>query len=108
MQHEHQGNRARFAPTGALTIYEAPFLKAGLLQALAAGGELTVDLGGVEEMDTAGLQLLLLARREAQRANRPLRIASPSPGCREVLARYGLAHLAEDTMHQDTHGSTAP
>ena len=80
----------RVTVVGSMTIYEAAEHKAELLAALADAAELEVDLGGVDEADTAGLQLLLLTRREADRAGQPLRIASLSPVMSEVLQRYGL------------------
>jgi anti-anti-sigma regulatory factor len=76
---------------GALTVYEAVDAKRELLHALAASAELEVDANGLDEIDTAGLQLLLLLRREALRAAKPVRLAGASQALAEVLDRYGLA-----------------
>ncbi len=61
------------------------------LQALLTGDTaVTVDLSGVTEVDTAGLQVLLLARREAERVGVTLRFHSPSEPVRVVLHLTGL------------------
>jgi anti-sigma B factor antagonist len=69
---------------GELTIYRAAELKADVLAAPA------LDLGGVTEIDTAGIQLLLLAQREARAAGRGWRIADASPAVDDALALLGL------------------
>ena len=53
-----------------LTIYHALEQKAILLDALAAVDELELDLAQIDEIDSAGLQLLILLKQEAQRAER--------------------------------------
>lgn len=79
---------------GQLTIYDAGALKARLQAALeqADGNGLELDLAQVAEIDTAGLQLLLLARRESQRLQRPLRIVAASAALREVVE---FCHLGD-------------
>jgi anti-anti-sigma regulatory factor len=61
-----------------MTIYEAADTKRALLEALGRNAELEIDLSGVTEMDTAGIQLLLLAKREAARAGKVLRLTAHS------------------------------
>jgi hypothetical protein len=53
---------------GDCSVASAAELKGLLLQGLASGKELTLDLEGVEEADVCTLQLLWAARREATRA----------------------------------------
>jgi anti-anti-sigma factor len=77
---------------GELTIHQAAVLKDRLLAALADGVR-CLDLGRVCECDSAGVQLLLAARAGAQARGRPLALAPVSEPVREVLHRYGLAHL---------------
>jgi anti-anti-sigma factor len=80
--------------TGArLTIYEAPAFLAELQRVLSQARLLVVDLAEVEELDTAGVQLLLLAQREAAREGKSLLLAAPSPACLEVLDLYRLGAL---------------
>jgi anti-sigma B factor antagonist len=77
---------------GDLTIHHAAELKNRLLAALAAGTR-CLDLRDVDECDSAGVQLLLAARRSAQASGRPLTLAPVSEPMREVLQRYGLLHV---------------
>jgi ABC-type transporter Mla MlaB component len=83
---------------GELTVQVAAEYKAVLLAALgesvgglpASGDEVAVDLSGVSELDTAGLQLLLMLKREADLLGKSLRLNDPSQAVLEVL---GLARL---------------
>ncbi len=78
-----------------LTIYTALASKDLLLTELAAGSGITIDLSAVSEIDTAGLQLLLLTHREASKAGKTLRIAAPSPAVASVLELCCLSWLLE-------------
>ncbi|MEI7611614.1 MAG: STAS domain-containing protein [Betaproteobacteria bacterium] len=59
----HEGKRARVALSGELTIYSVAEIKAGLAAAMNDANDIEVDLAGITEMDTAGLQLMLIAKR---------------------------------------------
>ncbi len=87
----------RIAIDGPMTIYEAVEHKRELLAALADADGLEIDLSNVDEMDTAGLQLLLLARREALKAGKPARLVARSAASQEVLDRYQLASYFDDS-----------
>jgi anti-sigma B factor antagonist len=50
---------------GEMTIYTAADLKNRIVAALGAASTLEIDLSEVSEIDSAGLQLLMLAKREA-------------------------------------------
>jgi anti-anti-sigma factor len=73
-----------------MTIYNAEAQKIRLMQALAESAALALDLTGVNEIDTAGLQLLLLARREAEATGKDMHIASLSSAVQELLAFCNL------------------
>jgi anti-anti-sigma factor len=77
--------------TDDLTIYHALELKNTLLDALATTGELELDLSEVGEMDTAGLQLLILLKKEAQRAGKCVRIVAHSQAVSHVIDLCNLA-----------------
>jgi anti-anti-sigma regulatory factor len=81
----------RLTLDGPMTVYEAVDVKRDLLHALAGSAELEIDVTGLDEIDTAGLQLLLLLRRESLRTAKTLRRAGTSPALAEVLDRYGLS-----------------
>jgi anti-sigma B factor antagonist len=67
--------------SGDMTVYAASELKTALLAEVAEGNT-SLDLSQVQEFDTAGLQLVLLLRRELQGA---LKIVACSPGVRAAL-----------------------
>ncbi len=75
---------------GELTIHTAAEQKDRLISALAGSGELRVDLSGVTDMDTAGLQILLLVQRDAARQGIAVELHEPSSAVREVFA---VAHI---------------
>ncbi|MDO9189441.1 MAG: STAS domain-containing protein, partial [Sulfurimicrobium sp.] len=50
---------------GELTIYTAMDMKQRLLEPLSTCRQVDVDLSQVSELDSAGLQLMILAKREA-------------------------------------------
>lgn len=70
-------------------------LRAFLRQCAAATAEL--DLSGVTELDTAGLQILLAARREAAHQGTALTFHAPSPAVRDVFATANLMPELEST-----------
>lgn len=77
---------------GELTIYRAQEIRQALLDALAtAGPSLTVDLSGVSEIDSAGMQLLMAARRQALAEGRTLALAEHSPAVVEAFVLFDLA-----------------
>ena len=76
---------------GELTIYRAAELKPLLLAALPGTGPIELDLAEVSEVDTAGLQLLMLLRREAQALGRALQLRSPSLAMVEAFELLDLA-----------------
>lgn len=79
------------ALAGPMTIYEAAELKQPLLDALQRATALEVDVSQVDDIDTAGVQLLLLLRREAARLQKGFALCARSVAVADVLACYGLA-----------------
>jgi len=82
---------------GELSIYRAEEIRQALLAALAADGDVGIDLTDVSEVDTAGVQLLLAARASAATAGKTLRVTAMSPAVEEVLALFDLAPVFEAT-----------
>jgi anti-anti-sigma factor len=86
------------AMQGEMTIYAASAAKDTLLDALAGAADVEIDLSGVTEMDTAGVQLLVLLKREAASADKRLRLSHPSPAVMDVIDGYRLAAHFGDVM----------
>jgi anti-sigma B factor antagonist len=70
---------------GDMTIYTAAELKAALMPHLIQPQEYEIDLSEVSEIDSAGLQLLMLAKREAERHTSTVRLTGHSRAVLEVL-----------------------
>ena len=81
-----------------MTIYNATAQKQMLLEALENCQELDLDLSQVSEMDTAGFQVLLLAKREALKANKTVRLTAHSKVVTELLDLYNMASYFGDPM----------
>ncbi|CAK0778308.1 STAS domain-containing protein [Gammaproteobacteria bacterium] len=85
-----QGRRCTLQVEQEMSIYTCADLKDPLLEPLANSRELMLDLSTVSEIDTSGVQLLLLLHREAIRRQVALHISGMSTMVREVLGLYGL------------------
>lgn len=80
---------------GAMTIYEAAQARDRLLAALPGGTAVVVDLSGVAEIDTAGIQLLVMLAREARRRGCALRFAPRSEAVNDAFERLDLSRYME-------------
>ncbi|MEW9572787.1 lipid asymmetry maintenance protein MlaB [Rhodanobacter sp. Si-c] len=69
-------------------------LQAELLEALQGGG-VTLDGSGVERVDTAALQLLVLLRRELDRRGGTLAWRGTSEALNDAAGLLGLARILE-------------
>ena len=88
----------RFAIEGELTIYRAADVKTELLDALRQAALLEVDLSGVTELDTAGLQVLMLAKQVAAADGRQLRLVGHSPAVLDVFEMLDLGGYFGDAV----------
>src|SRR5690606_5836325 len=75
---------------GELCVFHAADIKSPLLDILAGLEQCALDLSGVSEIDTAGVQLLLLMQREAGLRGCDLRLVNHSEPVREVLQLLNL------------------
>jgi len=76
---------------GEMTIYRAAELKGLLLGALAGQRALEIDLADVSEIDSAGVQLLVMAKQAAQAQGIELRLVRHSPPVIDVFELLDLA-----------------
>ena len=83
---------------GELTIYTATEQKTALLNFLASDNELELNLAKVTEMDTAGLQLLILIKREASQSGKTLRFIMHSKAVLDVLELARLTSAFGDQI----------
>ena len=87
---------------GELTIFREMELKPILL---ANPLPEEIDLSGVTELDTAGVQLLMLAKRTALTQQHELRLVGHSPAVIEVFELLNVAAYFGDPLVMDSSKS---
>jgi anti-sigma B factor antagonist len=96
---ERDDHVCRFRIDGEMTIYTAAEHKSQLLDHLDDCEELELDLSGVGEMDSAGLQILLVLKREMEKAGHSLRLTNHSQAVFEVLELLKMqAHFGDPVV----------
>jgi anti-anti-sigma regulatory factor len=88
---------------GELTIFRAMELKPELL---ADPLPEEINLAGVSEIDTAGVQLLMLAKRTALAQHRELHLVAHSPAVIEVFELLNVAAYFGDPLVMDSSEKT--
>jgi anti-anti-sigma factor len=83
---------------GELNIYRAADVKTLLQTELKRCAALEVDLAGVTEIDSAGVQVLILAKLMARDEARELRLVHHSDAVREVFERLALERWFGDAL----------
>jgi len=83
---------------GDMTIYRAHELMQQLLEAFGRSANVEIDLSGVTELDTAGLQLLMLAKKVAQANSTELHLTRHSPAVLDVFELLDLAPFFGDQL----------
>ena len=90
-----------------MTIYEVVEQKAALLKALKKlkkNEQMEINLSDVNEMDTAGLQVLLLIKKTAEKAKKIVLLIAHSPATLDVIDRYNLAAYFGDPVMISSSG----
>jgi anti-anti-sigma factor len=83
---------------GDMTIYTALDLKQELVPCLAEAPHLELDLSRVNEMDSAGMQLLMLLKRETGKRGSHLALSAHSPAVTEIIDTFNMAAYFGDPI----------
>ncbi|WP_434515115.1 STAS domain-containing protein [Dechloromonas sp. ARDL1] len=83
------GHEATLTLQGDLTIFTVDALKDDVFLALNCP-RIRVSLSGVTDIDSCGLQLLLLLAQQAQHLGRDFALSERHPEADALLALYGL------------------
>ncbi len=83
---------------GEMTIYQAAEQHSQIQAALQAGDQLEINLAGVTELDTAGVQVLMMAKKTAQRDGRRLQLVAHSAAVQDVFELLRVASYFGDPM----------
>ncbi|UTH75045.1 lipid asymmetry maintenance protein MlaB [Chromobacterium sp. IIBBL 290-4] len=87
------------------TIYQAAEFRQRLAEALQGGQDIELDLSMVEEIDCAGMQVLLWLQREASLRGLALRLIAPSAAVRSFARIMGFSALRLPPPEESGHGS---
>jgi anti-sigma B factor antagonist len=83
---------------GEMTIYQAADLKSVLLDSLAKAPRLEIDLSAVSEIDTAGIQLLMMLKKAAMEKKTEVQLTAHSPAVLDAFELVNLAAFFGDPM----------
>lgn len=83
-----------------LTIYFALELKGVLLAAVRSTPVLILDLSALNEIDSSGIQLLVLMKREAVRLGHQVRLQGATEPVAQLIAFYALTAYFEDPAQE--------
>ncbi len=89
------GNVRKLCFDGEFTILHIPRTKETMLKHLNACAGLEIDLTKVSEIDTSGVQLLILAAQEARRNGKTFKIGALSSAANELIGLYRLDDFLE-------------
>lgn len=89
-----------------MTIYQAEALKETLLAGIGRSDVIELDLSQVVEIDTSGIQLLMLAKRESQAHGKTLHIVAHSPAVHELIDFFNIAGYFGDPLVIPARGAS--
>lgn len=95
------GRTAEVGIKGEMNIYHAQNGKEELMRHIAEADAVELDLSGVTEFDSSGLQILLLAHREMDRNGKELRVKAKSGAVENVIGLFNLGELFERTAPRE-------
>lgn len=82
--------------SGEVTVFSAAAVRHQLLAALDDTRDVDVDLSQVTEIDTAGVQLIVAAKREAAARHKDLHFSGCSGPVLDVIGLLGLSSYLTD------------
>ena len=90
---------------GEMTIYDAAELKEKLMGVMEDSRPLELNLSKVTELDSAGVQLLMLVKKEREKQNCSLSLSNHSDEVLNVFELLGLAtHFKDPIVMQKSAG----
>ncbi len=81
-----------------MTIYTAMDTKAKFMDIMKKNIEVELDLSGVAEIDTSGLQLLIMLKRELQSNDKKMHLVNHSQAVYEVLDMCNMIQFFGDSI----------
>lgn len=90
---------------GEMNIYRAHELKETLMRAVAQADATVINLSDVTEIDSVGIQLLMLAKRQARRDGKTLSLVEHSPAVIDAIELMDLAAWFDDPIVVPARGN---
>ena len=90
VQVEKENGAVKFIIENNMTIFNASELKQTLLDALSEPTNIKLDLSQVNEIDSAGFQLLLMLKNESKKNNKEYQITACSSAVTSLLDLFNL------------------
>ena len=89
---------SRLVVEGEMTIYTAAAQKEEFIALLDRCTELELDLGEVSELDSAGVQILLMLKNETASSGKSLRLVNHSEAVIEVFELLDLSPVFDEQL----------
>jgi anti-anti-sigma factor len=93
---------------GPLTIATAADTKVAVFQHIQPERKVEFDLSLVDEIDCAGLQILILAKRESERLGGQFRLTNPSLAVAQAFQISGFSDFLGNPCFAPQPGRNAP
>ena len=90
---EHKTGSGSFAVAAECTVADASSLKTGLAKLLDEAGSVTLDIGAVQRIDTAGLQVIATFIRERESHGLQVQWRGHAPALSAAAQLLGLGEL---------------
>jgi len=91
---EDRGGKSFLRLEGPLTVYEVGEMREVLLVSMERDRELIVDIAGISDCDTAGVQLLISARKKTGNEKKKIFITGESEAVRKAAERIGVSMVS--------------
>jgi anti-anti-sigma factor len=95
---ETKGTQQYVTVVGELTVFTVSDLWQALWQVLKGAGEVEIDLGGVSDIDTAGIQLLMVVKMIVEENDQSVRFVNHSKVVVDGFECFDLAGYFGDPL----------
>jgi len=104
-KYDEQESRCRVDIDGEMCIYNASELKQKLLAVLDDPRELVINLSNVTEIDSAGIQLLMMAKKERAKRGMALKLMNHNGSVLDIFELMDLVgYFNEPVMLANANG----